>query len=349
MKTIANSMALILIVLVISSGWIYAQSKEESNNSSNRTLETNCRIRDKYDEFTKKRSVSSGPYRIYTESINLKLSTLNEFNYKENADHTSTKLAFAVFARWEDGIKILGLVKFVYQVQGYLSFTSSDSDPKIIFLLSNGEALTIVPSTIESSTLDNDGWVTQRQFFTITDSVWSKLRDYPPRKFRIRYLGSNGRSIYEKDFTIEEQNISQIPLALKCIDNLQLQNVNVDNNDTHKEGIVAEQIKPSGDTSTISLYKQWKLVATLNKDGIPINGNTNQITIINKDGTYKTSMKLQNGTIIESKGKYQIISNRKIIVFTTETGETSSSSIQRLSKSELEFKGVDNTWIYIVY
>ena len=192
-----------------------------NTTTTNTTPEPLCNVSDKYDEFTKERAVASGPYQIYSEKIDLTRSSLSGYTYSANEAHKSTQLDFYIYARWENGKKIIGLVKYVWQVQNYIEFQNNDPDPKIIFLLSNDEILTIVPSTIESSKLNKLGWVTQRQIFEVNDSTWSKLRDFPPKKFRLRYT-INYPSIDVKDFVIDEKYKGQIPRVIKCIDDLNL-------------------------------------------------------------------------------------------------------------------------------
>jgi hypothetical protein len=195
-----------------------------NTKQDNTTPETPiCKIKDKTDEFTKERSVASGPYQIYSQKIDLTKSVLSEYNYQENAATKSTQLDFYVYVRWENGKKKLGLVKYVYQVNYYLNFVyNGDPDSKIIFLLSNGDPLTLYADAIEMTELESDGWVTQRAVFKIDDSDWAKLRDNPPTKFRFRYSPGGTLSIYEKDIEIKEEYKGVIPFMLKCVDDLNL-------------------------------------------------------------------------------------------------------------------------------
>jgi hypothetical protein len=213
--------SLIIMVLLLSIITCSAQKKSSKVNT-NQSSEPICKITDKTDEFTKERAVASGPYQIYSEKVDLIKSSLSEWDYKHNSDYKSTTLNFYIYARWENGKKVIGLIKYVWQVNDYLDFPQNDPDPKIIFLLSNEEALTLIPTTIESAKLNDGGWVSQREIFEVNDSIWSKLKDFPPIKFRIRYLGTDYPSIYTKDFVIEEQFKGQIPFTLKCIDDLNL-------------------------------------------------------------------------------------------------------------------------------
>lgn len=204
--------------------WACQPQKPISKTTNNPPSVPVCKITDKYDEFTKKRNVASGPYLMFSEKIDLTKSTLNEFNYQENSAKKSTSLDFYFYARWENGKKIIGLVKYVWQVQNYLGFTQNDPDPKVMFILSNDSVLTITPSTVEPAKLSDNGFEIQRIIFEIDNNTWAQLRDFPPKKMRIRYVGSNYRSIYNKDITIEEKYREQIPFALKCIDDLNLPN-----------------------------------------------------------------------------------------------------------------------------
>jgi hypothetical protein len=90
-----------------------------------------------------------------------------------------------------------------------------------MFILSNDELLTIIPYLTEPPTLSN-GYEVQRMIFKVDDNTWSKLRDFPPQKMRIRCFGSNLDLIINKDFVIEEKYRGQIPFILKCIDDMNL-------------------------------------------------------------------------------------------------------------------------------
>lgn len=111
--------------------------------------------------------------------------------------------------------------------------------------------------------------------------------------------------------------------------------------------ITVETIKPLGNNDKISIYKQWKTLARLNKEGIPMNQG-GDITQYFEDGTYKSLVE-QNGKITELKGKFSLISDNKIIVFYLENGGTYSAAITKLTNSELEIKSEDYTLIYSVY
>lgn len=181
-----------------------------------------CTILDQVDEFTKERNVSSGPNTFYSENINLRKSTLKGFNYQANSGFKSTILNFDFLARWENGEKIVVLIKYVWQVQNYLCFAAQFdyNNSKLMFILSNDEVLALTPYATEPATL-NSGFEIQRMAFKVADSTWTKLRDFPPKKMRVVCLGSMG-DIISLDIVIEEKYLGQIPFTLKCIDDLNL-------------------------------------------------------------------------------------------------------------------------------
>jgi len=222
MKTtrhIYSALTLIVFALLF---WASATQKEtpKVNNKSSQPV---CEISDKTDEFTKSRNIESGPYQIFTEKIDLTKSTLSEFNYQENNAYKSTQLDFYISAVCRNGKKVIILNKMVKQVQNYLRSISAEYSPdaKVIFILSNGEPLTISAKYCKPELVS--GWERQSiilgvlnlelKQFELNDSIWSKLRDFPPKKFRINY---------SDDFVIEEKYRGEIPFALKCIDDLNL-------------------------------------------------------------------------------------------------------------------------------
>ncbi len=182
-----------------------------------------CKILDERDEFTKSRRVVSGPFRLYNEHFKLRESKLAGFSYSEYANIKETQFAIYFFPEWKNGKKSLCVFRRIHRVQGYMEFPQHDPDPKMMFILANDEVLTLVPYTIEASQLGDGGWLTQRQFFSLSDSTWAMLRDAPPKKVRLRYLGSNRESIFNYDIEIAPENQALFPFALRCLENLQLE------------------------------------------------------------------------------------------------------------------------------
>jgi len=241
-----------------------------------------------------------------------------------------------------------------------LEFRWGSTDPDYVgtfnqvdLLLDNGEIISFKEEERSEST-SNDSWYFSSKIFTINDDAsWEKLKIVPVKKLRL-YIGGEEHGTQE----IDKKNGNSLMKVITCIDlkgipKLQTTSVSSQNQPNSNQGKVAENslgsIQPLGNNSTISLYKQWKCITQLNKDGIPKQKYTNHISRFSEDGSCITYTISENGELIVKKNKFQLVSDNKIIVFTTENGTTTSYALTKLTNSELEIKGEIFTNIYIVY
>lgn len=296
---------------------------------------------DNVNDFTKKRSVETEWETI----IDVKKGGFG-LSVQDVLD-ASVRVIFYVSGNNNDGVNGLefqwGANKYGYTGQ----FDQVD------FLLENGDIVSLKDEKYSQSSHDESWHYETKRIVIADDYTWNQLKNTPLKKIRLLIAGEE-----LKNLDIDKKFVNSIMKVINCIDVLGIpksettlvSNQTQDNVSQNKDvGKNFESIQPLGNNSTISLYKQWKCITQLSKDGIPKQKFTNHISRFFEDGSCITYTISENGELIVKKNKFQLVSDNKIIVFTTENGITTSCALTKLTNSELEIKGEIFTNIYIVY
>lgn len=299
---------------------------------------------DQTDDFTKKRKVRTVEEYLFE---NKSASFLNNALFDENTNHE-----FYVCADYHGGNRSL-----LFTLSAEDDASSTEDYRLLELLLSNDSVVQLYRPSNEGHDFKETNlyW----RFYAITSSQWALLKTNAVKKLRFHYEDNT-----IGDFDIKSKYANNISKVINCLDNLNLP-VEADpktGRSDSAEGEMAnksepgkskntpvEEIKPLGNNNAVSMHKQWKVSALLDQNGIPKNNTSTQITRFFDNGTYTSWLKLPDGSINTSEGKYQLLNDDKIIVFTYADGKTFSGLITKLSNTELIIKSEQFTSIYTVY
>ncbi|MCX6283143.1 MAG: hypothetical protein NTW31_02745 [Bacteroidetes bacterium] len=325
---------MVLIFLSTINFFTYAQKKQSNK----------CKyIQDKVDDFTKKRTVETYGetlYDIKKGGFGMSVSDVLD---------ASNRVFLNVYGSNIDGINGLEF-RWASIKYGYVGPFN-----QVELILENGKIISLKEEEESESYKDESFYYHFKIFKINDDSVWNTLKTTPVTKLR---LSINGKEQRTDD--IDKKNETSIMKVINCIDLLGIPKsvpiaaapVKTGSNTTQiqKEQVgLFAAIKPLGNNNTISIYKQWKSMATLDKEGIPKSEKVNEIIHFSADGTFTMTILLQDGSTTVYKGTFQLLSDNKIIVYTLENGESWSATIKKLSNKELEIQNSIATIIYTVY
>ncbi|MEI7492829.1 MAG: hypothetical protein WCK92_15625 [Bacteroidota bacterium] len=331
-KSVLPIALMVLIFLTAINSIIYAQKKQSNK----------CKyIQDKVDDFTKKRTVlTSGEtiFDIKKGGFGLSVSDVLD---------ASNRVFLSVFGSNVDGVNGL------YFQWGSIKYNYVGPFDQVELIMENGEIITLKEEEATESTHDESFTYYYKTFRIIDDSIWNKLKTTPFTKLRLSIEGKEQRTD-----AIDKKNATSIMKVINCIDLMSIPKpipsaakVKTESGTAqipkNQVGVFAT-IKPLGNNKTISLNKQWKSVATLDKAGIPKSEMENEIIHFFEDGKFIMTI-LQDGSTNDYKGTFQLVSDNKIIVYTLENGESWSATIKKLSNNELEIQNSVATIIYTVY
>lgn len=288
---------------------------------------------DKTDEFTKKRTARTKAETLFENKS-------GAFWNSALFDIENTKVEFFVSADYDGGIRSL---LFILNESNNAKHTEDYSALQL--LLTTDSVITFYKPANEG--YKYDGAYMYWRFYTLTDDQWNYLKVTPIKKIRLHYEDNT-----QGDIEINKKYVNSISNVINCLDDLNLPITQVQEKDEIKT-IPKQETKdelpvPTNDTASISIYKQWKVVVSIGKDGIP-KSNVNQIIQYNNNGTYKSTITSTGGGKIESKGTFQILNDNKVIVNTSDDGKISSAAITKLTNKELDLKGEEFQTIFVVY
>ena len=310
------------LILIIASANIFAQD---------------CAKVDKIDKFSNTRSIESEKYKVYGS---------------------------------KNGAAILLLTGNVPRSWGfYLFFTFKNNE---LFLSINDNGEFHYPHTINDITLklSNNELISLKNFksngsyqkgdfsYEISDTKISKQILEKLITYNITDIRFDSE-ISPLDAHIDNSLGEKIKKEALCISsylpaNFSTQSNNIINNtqsQIESNNNNDEMPIPTNDTASVSLYKQWKLVAQLDSNGMPKDLNLTFIIQYSSDGTYKISIAISNGKVLKpNTGKFRLLNDDKVLIMTNDTdGKSSNAIITKLSKSELNVKSEKYQVFYIAY
>ena len=300
----------------------------------------NCKFTiNKTDDFTKKQIVRTKPLPLFENKAG---AFWNSALFNENG----TQVEFTVSADYEGGYRYL-----LFILNESKNAKNTEDYSKIDFLLTSG-------SIIEFSKPSNSGYNFKGanmywRYYQLTDNQWSTFKTIPIKKIRLYYENNT-----QGDIDINKNYANNISKAITCIDDMNLpvsngvnNNKNINDNllNANTNDTIVEMPIPLNDTSTVTLFKQWKMVVQTNKDGVPFKDFSLKILQQFKDGTFKVYTKLNNGKTLFYQGKFDIISDGKVLVYTPEKGNGWTDEVTKLTNKELVKKSKDGMKYLIAY
>lgn len=228
----------------------------------------------------------------------------------------------------------------------YLGFSSSDNNyTKLEFLLSDESVVELEKDIQKFETGQRELWY----LFTVSEVNWNKLKQTPVEKVRFVH-----GSIAIRTVDIKEKLKNSISNVINCLDNL---NLPVTETATNKENDLSNHVENknmpsiSNDTNRISIFKQWKVKVRIGKDGIPLSKESDIYIQLNEDGSYVSINILKDNTRIDSKGKFELINDNKLIIFYPdfENAKSTSAAIIKLTNKELVIKSENFETHHSVY
>lgn len=311
---------------------------------------------DKTDEFTSERLAQTKRFKIINQPVN-KSTKINVF---ANFKYVNGKRMIGLSVTFPAG-GALGIGKFILSPIE----TAVDNAYQIDYAINACYIQFLDNSNFK---LVSDPIESQPNFFILTDDNIMKMKKEKIIKMRLE-LGSSGNLATTYDCEIKGKISDKIQEDLQCIENIKTNmpkkdSVKVKVTDQSKENNernqtqgqtpvnsyrIKEMPKPTNDTTTITLYKQWKLVTQIDPNGLPEDSKSTLILQFINNGTYKMSSSPNNGTVVTTiTGKIQLVD--KILIMTND-GDTQnySSVISKLTKTELHLKTKKTEAIYFAY
>jgi hypothetical protein len=297
--------------------------------SSFKIIAQDCAKVDKTDEFTKARTVETNRARVYGASVaSLALTNSPDWGYYVFFTLKNNELFFSLSDEGQ-----------------YHSTSVFDS---ISLKLSNDTIITLKNFQSDGAYEGFNNYDYEKSHSKIGKKALDMLME-----FNITYIKFN-ISINTLQTKVDKSTGDKIKKAANCIStylpasfvtqsaNIDLQGQIVEKNSTLPQ--------PTNDTTSVTLYKQWKLMASLDSTGIPMDMSTTTFMQFNSNGTYKTTLVLKDGKVFVSNGKFQLLNDSKLIVFTLDTnGKSSNAAITKFTKTEIVFKNQKYQSIYVAY